>query len=963
MKHNIRLLALTLSFIASPSLWAADYTWTGVTSNAWTTTTNWTPNTVPTLGTNFTADRLVVANAAGNGLIYNPGAGVTTTFGSERGLVLGQVSSAGSLTVISGTLAFGGTLSPAMNGTLLVNGGTIDFSANATNFVMGFASPSVNTITLSSGSLIANVIELNNNSTGTSTINLDGGTFGSKGFVRTSTANTTTVNFNGGMLQARAASATFLAPSVGLSAIVKSGGARIDTNTFGITISAALIHDSALGATVDGGLTKSGAGALSLTGANTYTGDTTVNAGTLNLSRSAGFGGNSGSISTGALTINTGGTATTTVSFGISGDTSATNNRVVNISGGTLNLGFSEYVKTYNLTGGTLNAPTVANEFLRAATSGLVINSLASATTSTVNNKVDLTFNSLIVDAANGAAAVDITIAGVISENQGAGSGGKTLTKNGEGTLALTGANSYTGGTTVNAGTLNLSRSAGFGGNSGSISTGALTINTGGTATATVSFGISGDTSAANNRVVNLSGGTFNLGFSEYVKTYNLTGGTLNAPTVANEFLRSPATGLFINSLAAATSSTIANKVDLTFGSLTVDTADGAAAVDLNITAVISQNTGAGSGAKSLLKTGTGTLALSGTNSYTGTTSVNAGTLQVDANNALGSASSGTSVASGATLRLNNVNYSTAEALSLNGSNALTNTGTSTYAGQITAATNAGINAGGGVLNLTGGLVKNGTTLTLTGGGRINISGTGISGASANSDLIVDGTTVVFSANSNFNGPTTLQNNGTLVANATVQSTTMTVDAGSTLSGTGRVEAASNGYVYLNGTLQVGNSTLGAPVPSLFELATSGTGSTVLGLGSQLMFDLFSNVGDNTSILSASDRIKLFGQLDPALGGTLVIGNPNSLSSFAVGDKWRLFDWAALSTISSDLAVDYSSLSLGPTLSGSFDRSSGIFSLNAVPEPSRALLVMLGVAGVLLRRRRVFPGFSPPNLG
>jgi autotransporter-associated beta strand protein len=136
----------------------------------------------------------------------------------------------------------------------------------------------------------------------------------------------------------------------------------------------------------------------------------------------------------------------------------------------------------------------------------------------------------------------------------------------------------------------------------------------------------------------------------------------------------------------------------------------------------------------------------------------------------LGSNAAGTTVANGATLKLTNVTYSTAEGLTINGTGlssggALASSGTTTFAGLITAVTSATINAGGGVLNLTGGLVKDGTTLTFTGGGSINISSV-ISGASAFSDLVVDGTTVTLDAANTYNGPTTITNGGTLIANA-----------------------------------------------------------------------------------------------------------------------------------------------------------------------------------------------------
>ena len=178
------------------------------------------------------------------------------------------------------------------------------------------------------------------------------------------------------------------------------------------------------------------------------------------------------------------------------------------------------------------------------------------------------------------------------------------------------------------------------------------------------------------------------------------------------------------------------------------------------------------SGSGSLTKTGAGILVLSGntTNIYTGLTTVDVGTLEVTVNSALGTNAAGTSVTAGATLKLTGVTYSTAEPLTINGTGvggggALLNSGTSTFAGLITALTNATINADGGVLNLTGGLVKDGTTLTFTGGGSINISSV-ISGASANSDLVVDATSVTLDAANTYNGPTTITNGGTLIANA-----------------------------------------------------------------------------------------------------------------------------------------------------------------------------------------------------
>ncbi len=98
-------------------------------------------------------------------------------------------------------------------------------------------------------------------------------------------------NFNGGVLRPNADQANFFG-SANLTANVRDGGAAFDTNGKNVTAAQNLVHSTINGdAATDGGLLKTGAGTLTLTGANTYSGKTTVSAGTLLVSNAAGTSG------------------------------------------------------------------------------------------------------------------------------------------------------------------------------------------------------------------------------------------------------------------------------------------------------------------------------------------------------------------------------------------------------------------------------------------------------------------------------------------------------------------------------------------------------------------------------------------------------------------------------------------------------------------------------------------------
>lgn len=118
----------------------------------------------------------------------------------------------------------------------------------------------------------------------------------------------------------------------------------------------------------------------------------------------------------------------------------------------------------------------------------------------------------------------------------------------------------------------------------------------------------------------------------------------------------------------------------------------------------------------SFTKNGDGTLTLAGNNTYNVVTTVNAGTLTVANSSALGGSGAGTTVASGATLRLENGVNIASEALTLSGTLfGATNPSSVEYGGAITLGGDAAISAGGAnTMTISGTIDGGGNQLTLT---------------------------------------------------------------------------------------------------------------------------------------------------------------------------------------------------------------------------------------------------------
>ncbi len=254
------------------------------------------------------------------------------------------------------------------------------------------------------------------------------------------------------------------------------------------------------------------------------------------------------------------------------------------------------------------------------------------------------------------------------------GSGALSIAGPGIVELQGTGANAFSGGVTVKGGTLRAAKTAGV----AAIASDA-TVNSGAT------LELDADNQIADSAAVTVdSGGAFTLnGFADT-----------------------------IGSLAGVGSVTV--------GTLTVGSDNSSTTFSGTI---------AGSG--TLTKVGTGTLALTNADSYTGTTTVSAGTLRITNATALGSSAAGTTVQSGATLALAG-GITVAEPLTLNGTGvggggALQNgdTAANTWSGPVTLAGATAIGGSSGTLTISAaiGEVPNAGVLTKVGAGTLALTG------------------------------------------------------------------------------------------------------------------------------------------------------------------------------------------------------------------------------------------------
>jgi autotransporter-associated beta strand protein len=614
-------------------------------------------------------------------------------------------------------------------------------------------------------------------------------------------------------------------------------------------------------------------------------------------------------------------------------------------------------------------AGSAAGSFDLAGFNQSLVGIIKGASTATIGNSSTTSDSTLTLTGTS-------TYGGVIQNALGSGTRKVNLVING-GALTLTGVSTYSGTTTVGTGTLALSTA-------GTATLTAITVTgTGGI------FDISGVTPTSAT-IASLAGGA---GASVTLGSKTLNTGSDNTSTTFGGTISSTSGGLTKQGTGTMTltgSNTYSGTTTISAGTLQLgDGTSGKDGTNNNSLSIVNNAAlvynrfgslsygGAISGSGTVTKTGVGTQILSGTNTYAGVTTVNVGTLQFARQSSLYNnvAASWTAtnlvVSSGATAAFNvggtgeftasdiatiqplgaaTGGFENGSKIGLDTSNATS--GRFTYSTAI-ADTNAGANSvgvaklGTGTLALdqastyTGGTTVSGGTLEVnntsgsgTGTGSVTVSNAGSrlsgSGSIAGSTTLDSGTVLAPGTG------TTSTSNQTLTFTAVTNTLTVNDGARIELGITAPTTQASG--VFYDGVYHDGLG--GTTTTALAYLQGIGTSSLAAWNSATPGSHDFINLGAGSLVLGTG------------AGTITLLDNGYTTSGPQLGDVFNLIDWAAYSG-SFNASTDFSL----PDLSSSgmsWDTSAfttyGL--VVVVPEPSRVLFLMLGLLGLMARRRR-----------
>ena len=240
-------------------------------------------------GTNYLAS--TNASQINGGTLMLPTGSRINPVGTAE-LWIGQGATTGRVEVTGGFLGTSnwlvvGRANTNGNGTLILNSGTISKQGSG-NLVVG-SLDATGTLIVNGGQVLNNAnLWLGEGASANGTLRLNGGLLQATQIRANGAAAPATsyAYFNGGTLQASGSSADFIpTPTIGM---IQAGGLVFDSSTNNITITSILTEDS-LTPSTGGGLTKLGAGTLTLSGGYSYTGPTIVRGGTLSLNPAAAY--------------------------------------------------------------------------------------------------------------------------------------------------------------------------------------------------------------------------------------------------------------------------------------------------------------------------------------------------------------------------------------------------------------------------------------------------------------------------------------------------------------------------------------------------------------------------------------------------------------------------------------------------------------------------------------------------